>query len=676
MKKLSLKKMVLQNFGKFVGKGLTVQFGKRTEIKGRNESGKTTIGDAYSWAMTNKLMNGSSADGIRPQENGRDTDHIDIVVDVELDIDGRKVEIQKTQSQEWAKKSGAFKGNNNTYMVNGIPKKEKEFGEFLKDIVSADALPFCTSASALLKLDTKKRREKLFGLIPRFSDEDVIVSDQKFEPIRPMLKDGTIDELIARAKFKLNGRGRGDKGLKGQLDDIPTRIDEASKQICDVADIELAIRELDRQITDVDKQERALNESAKAFDNLSAEILDLKIQQNHIFNGFATEIGKNRATIEGRIKERETKNKGLASDLRMAEMDLRHAEMAIQRYEADLKKAQDDYSECTKKKFDESELDKIKAEQFNECSLICQTCGQTFPPEQADKIRNDFMQNKILKIKEYERQAELFYERTERLLDMVAEDGNTASKNLKEAKSAKAEAGQKISEIKKQIASVSSEIERLSGELAKIPKEVDMSGNDEYQKFSAEIAEKEKALANFNNGSSQRMELRHKRNELLSEKYGYQQKISASQQAQERVDELREQRKEIAQRIADCEKELDLLQEFNRAKCRMLTAEVNKLFRFTEWQLFKQQVNGEMAEICEPSFKGISYDRRLNDGARLLIEADICATFQNAYDVSLPIWIDGAEALSSDTKKMFDDFEQQIVFLEVSDGDLEVKEMV
>lgn len=270
MKKVTLKKLTLQNFGNT--KERTVEFGNRTHIKGRNESGKTTLGDAYSWVLTNKLMNGNQADGIRPRENGKDVDFVDIVATAVLDVDGAVKEIQKTQSQEWVKKTGQFKGNNNTYMVNGIPKKEKEFNAFLSEIIPTEAFQFCTSSAALLKLDAKKRRQKIFELIPEFSDEDVISTDAKFEPVRAMLRDGTIDELIARVKFQLNGRGRGDKGLKGQLDDIPTRIDEASKQICDVAELELAIRDLDRKITEVDKQETDLEQSVKAYDDLASEI--------------------------------------------------------------------------------------------------------------------------------------------------------------------------------------------------------------------------------------------------------------------------------------------------------------------------------------------------------------------------------------------------------------------
>ena len=60
MKQAVLRQLKIENFGNIKAK--EIQFGKRTVIRGENESGKTTIGDAYSWTMTNSLMNGLQAD--------------------------------------------------------------------------------------------------------------------------------------------------------------------------------------------------------------------------------------------------------------------------------------------------------------------------------------------------------------------------------------------------------------------------------------------------------------------------------------------------------------------------------------------------------------------------------------------------------------------------------------
>lgn len=188
MKKIMLKSLRIHNFGNI--KDMLIEFGNQTYIKGKNESGKTTIGDAYSWLMTNHLMSGRQADGIRPIKNGVQEDFVDIAVEAVFNISGREVTIQKTQSQEWTKKDGKFKGNVNKYMINGIPKKEKEYKEYIEEnVMEPEQFELCTSAAALLKLDTTKRRQTLFGMVSEFSDKDVIATDEKFDPIRDMLMD-------------------------------------------------------------------------------------------------------------------------------------------------------------------------------------------------------------------------------------------------------------------------------------------------------------------------------------------------------------------------------------------------------------------------------------------------------------------------------------------------------
>ncbi len=674
MKRVTLKSLRVENFGNVYGRVRDVIFGNRTTIKGRNESGKSTLGDAYSWTMTNKLMNGNAADGIRPHdENGVDFDGTDITVTAVLDIDGEEKRIRKTQTQMYAKKTGEFKGNNNDYMINEIPKKEKDFKEFLETVASDEVFQLCTSSAAFLKLDTKKRRQRLFEMVPEFSDDDVVATNDEFLPIKNMFKDGTVEELIARANFQLNGRGRQDKGLNGQLDDMKPRIDEASKGICDVAEYELAINGLKEQIAELDKQEQALNDSIAAYDKASRGILDLKLEQSEIDRKANEGLVQRKRVLNDEIVDLQIKKREAENTLRLAEMDLKHAEMGIQRHEADLKKVQEDWPKYSAREFDETKLKAIRAEVFDENLLVCPTCGQELPAEQAEQIRAEFEQKKSKRIQDEESLKVTFYEMKEKKLSEITEAGNKALEDLKGAKSAKAEEEKKISEIKGQIADFIIKITAKQQELSKLPDSVDLSDNAEYQTITAEIVKQEEALRQMNNGEEQRREISGKRNEAVSEIARYQQLIKQSQDAQDRVAELQQEQKNLSQRIADTQKELDLLKSFQKAKCDMLTEKINSLFMFTKWQLFKPQVNGDYAEVCEPTFKGTAYGRRLNDGAKALIDLDICYTFQKMNDIRVPIWLDNAERMTENTLKMLDGIDTQVIFLRATEGDLMVE---
>lgn len=674
MKRVTLKSLHVENFGNVFGRVRDVAFGNRTTIKGRNESGKSTLGDAYSWAMTNKLMNGNAADGIRPHdENGKDFDGTDITVTAVLDIDGEEKRIQKTQTQMYAKKTGEFKGNNNDYMINEIPKKEKDFKAFLAEIIPDEIFQLCTSSAAFLKLDTKKRRQKLFEMVPEFSDDDVIATNDEFLPIINMLKDGTVEELIARANFQLNGRGRQDKGLNGQLDDMKPRIDEASKGICDVAEYELAINGLKEQIAELDRQEQVLNDSIAAYDKASKGILDLKFEQSEIVRKANEGLVNQKKRLNEDIFLLKQEKRNAENDLRMAEMDLKHAEMGIQRNEADLKKAQEDWKRWSETEFDETELKSIQSEEFDESSLICPTCGQNLPEEAAQKVRDDFEENKNIRIQRQENLKNQHEETKSKRLEMITEAGNKAAADLKKAQNAKAEAEKKIAETKGQIADLIIKVTAKEQELSELPDSVDLSDNAEYQTITAEILKQEESLKQMNSGEEQRREISGKRNEAVSEIARYQQLIKQSQDAQDRVAELQQEQKSLSQRIADTQKELDLLKSFQKAKCDMLTEKINSLFMFTKWQLFKPQVNGDYQEICEPCFGGTPYGRRLNDGAKALIDLDICFTFQKMNDIRVPIWLDNAERMTENTLKMLDGIDTQIIFLKAEECDLSVE---
>ena len=675
MKTIKIKSLHIQNFGNI--KDLSINFGRKTLIIGRNEAGKTTINDAYSWLMTNKLANGSQADGIRPHDrSGIEDDNAVISVSAVIEIDGAEKEFLKEQRKEFTQKTGKFKGNNNLYFINGVPKKEKEYKAYVEEkILEPDNLELCTNASVLLNMDTKKRRAVIFDMVPDITDADVAATDVRFANIPPKLDDCTLDELIQSVRYQINGRGRGDKGLKGRQDELPARIDEAQRKVCDTAEYSLAISGLKKEIADLDEQEKSLDDVMTAYDQKSKDILDLKFEQSEVVRKANEGLVQQRKTLDCEIFSLNQDMKSAENSLRMAEMDLKHANMGIERHTAEVKKAQEDWKKCSEKEFEDSQLKAIQNEEFDKDSLICPTCGQHFPPEQEIQIRTDFEKRKAERIRIAEAEKVAFEDYKDKELTRITESGNKAVTDLKEAKKAREETEQKIAELKQKITSLAMEIQGKQAELSKLPESVDLSDNAEYQKITAEIAHAEEALKQMNNGAEQRREINHAKVEKAAEISRLQTLIAESEKTQERVDELKEEQRNVGQLLADCQQELDLLRDFQKAKCDMLSEAVNKMFFFVKWRLFKMNQDGEgYQEVCEPMIENEPYGRRLNHGSRALAELDICNTFQNIYGVNLPIFIDDSESLSSDTiDKISSSFDKQMIFLKVDGCDLKIE---
>ena len=650
MKTVKIKSLHIQNFGNI--KDLSINFGRKTLISGRNEAGKTTINDAYSWLMTNKLANGSQADGIRPHDrSGIEDDNAVISVSAVIEIDGAEKEFLKEQRKEFTQKTGKFKGNNNLYFINGVPKKEKEYKAYVEEkILEPDNLELCTNAPVLLNMDTKKRRAVIFDMVPDITDADVAASDVRFANIPPKLDDCTLDELIQSVRYQINGRGRGDKGLKGRQDELPARIDEAQRKVCDTAEYSLAISGLKKEIADLDEQEKSLDDVMAAYDQKSKDIMDLRFEQSDIVSKANEGLVQQRKALDNEIFSLEQDKKSAENSLKMAEMDLKHANMGVERHTAEVRKAKGDWETYSEREYPEENLEKIKAEQFDESSLICPTCGQDLPVEQAEKIRSEFERKKAIRIKTEEDVREQFYQQKDKKLTEITESGNKAATDLKEAKKAKEEAEQKISELKQKITSFAMEIQQKQTELSKLPESVDLSDNAEYQSISMKVILAEKALNEMNNGSEQRREINRARAEKTAEISKLQTLIIESEKAQDRVDELKEEQRNVSQLLADCQQELDLLRDFQKAKCNMLSESVNKMFVFVKWRLFKMNQDGEgYQEVCEPMIENEPYGRRLNHGSRALAELDICNTFQNVHNVSLPLFVDDFDGITENT---------------------------
>ena len=590
--------------------------------------------------MNNTLLSGASPNGIRPKdETGKDVDDVEIAITEVLDVDGTEYEIQKTQTQNWNKKQGTLIGNTNSYMVNGIPKKEKEFKQFLQEhIVPDDVYQYCTSASAFLRLDSKKRREKLFSLIPEFTEDDVLAVYPDLFPVKPLLLQGTVEELIARCKYQLHGRGRGDKGLEGQLDDIPIRIDEANRSIVDESALDMEAAGIETEIMSMKSRLEALQ---SGDDGTKTEAARIKAAMKTLADNALSELTQKRSSALMEVREASNTVDNLKRSVGFDENELRNLESSVERMKTRIQGYADMWI-------------RVKNMVFDEKKKICSYCGQPLPDDQVEKLVAVFEQNKANE------------------LANIEQSGNDTKKNV-------IEANNRIEELKKKIAREKTELEIAENMLAlkerdlkALPEYVSMLDNAEYCKLDESYnALMARAIRpDTTEADSLNSEIRHRQNrlnEIQSEKI-------ASERAKTRIMMLEDERKKISMRIAEIQKELDMLMEYNRRRGEIITNRINSLFEFIEWDLFDFTIkDGNYSEICEPKYQGVRYSQLLNGGAKILTEADIVNTFQKQNGVSLPVFLDNAEAITEETRNKFNRFDFQTIFLEVAESDFTVK---
>lgn len=129
------------------------------------------------------------------------------------------------------------------------------------------------------------------------------------------------------------------------------------------------------------------------------------------------------------------------------------------------------------------------------------------------------------------------------------------------------------------------------------------------------------------------------------------------------------ERRNIAQKITDVERQLYLLKQFSLRKNELLQNEVNEYLDFCSVKMFRPLINGDIEECCEFTYRGEMYSRNLNHGCRILTEIDICRAFQKRCNYSFPIIIDDAESVDG---WRIPNIENQVLILRRSDSELKV----
>ena len=680
MKSVTLKRMGLKNYRCFYGtRVFHADFGEKTRISGKNGSGKSTVMNAVMEVLTGKNADGTQADNVRPIVDGQEVEGVDVERTVVLDIDGKETEIKKITKQKRERVDGEMQyvpgSNVNSYTVDGISFNQKKLDEFISEnICPPETLLACCNPNAFLSLksttDMRAFLEKMAGfdlneyiksLGSEFAEVEEITKGHPIEQVQKTLNKQLTAQKKATTKAETEWKYEKGKAVDSGEDDI-ARLTEQKFSY-------------ENQIATLDEQEKSLDDVTKAYDQKSKDILDLKFEQSEIVRKANEGLVQQRKTLDCEIFSLNQDMKSAENDLRMAEMNLKHANMGVERHTAEVKKAQEDWKTYSGREYPEENFEKIKAEQFDESSLVCPTCGQDLPAEQADKIRAEFEQKKAIRIKSEEDIREQFYQQKDKKLTEITESGNKAATDLKEAKKAKEEAERKIAELKQKITSLAMEIQQKQTEISKLPESVDLSDNAEYQKISTKIAQKEAALHGMNNGSQQRRDITDKRNGFIRECAKIDAEINNIQRKkqahEEEVEKLYQAFRESSQKEADIQRKKDILKNFSIKKNERIAEMINPYFEEFQFNFLSYTQNNDPVEVCEMLRNGVEY-RNLNYSDKLIVQTDLLCGFQKIQGVSLPIFIDNAESINVSRRPVTN---RQMVFLEVTDTDLKVEDI-
>lgn len=615
MKTLLLKSLRIENFKGC--KKREIQFGSVTDIYGDNGTGKTTIADAFTWLLFDRDSAGSTKFGVRPRNEDKSlVNHVEIMVEGEFEVDGSQLSLKKVQKQNWVKKRGTgtqeLQGNKNEYEINGFPAKEKEFKEKVGEIIDDTTFRIVTDPRAFAALDWKEKRKIIMRLVSEVTDEDVLKSGD-FGAIADDLAMAPADKCLDKYKKSL-------LKLKKDQQEIPTRIDEASRSIVDVdvADLELQKNALNEKLEAVRKDREDFSSKYKRVSELNAEIMKIKLDMGDLERKHDTDYQQQVRAARQKYDSALSRIYDMESQKTLAESTVYSRQGTLEGLKAELSDLGKKWSET-------------KHMSINPSDTVCDKCGQEYPEDKKEEILQDFSRRK------------------EQRLEEINTKGNAVKERIKNVEKDIVSFEEKLKKISGDLEAAKREAEEKKSAMESIKQPGPVEDLPEYIELEKKLQDLNTELGSIDDGENYRKQLEIQERGIKEELEVVEKNLAldhANEKLRDRILDLNKELKDVSQKIADCEAKILLLEKFTIQKMTMLSSRVDEKFSFVKINMFNTQINGGVTETCDITVDGVSYSD-LNNAKKIQAGLDVIYALQQLYQIKAPIFIDNRESVTS-----------------------------
>lgn len=632
---MKLLKLTLHNF-KGVRSFEFTPNGESVSVLGANESGKTTLADAITWLLFDKDTQGRSPEafGIKTRVDGKVQHGLDHEVEGIFD----QIKLRKVYKEKWTRKRGSakeeFSGHTTDYYVNDVPVKASDYKAAVSDIMSEERFRMLTVPSYFPEsLHWTERRRVLFELAGEIDTDQIISSHEGLESYKEILGDYTHEE---REKILVAQR----RDLNKQIDSIPVRIDEATRQLVEVEGVEKAKERIEELQGQKEAIEQKINEirAGGGVSELRVKIQEIEAEKARYMNEFNVKVQESLSELREKVSELEGRVDESSSELRDAKRKYEDLKAQVEQAEEELQALAGDIDAASSSQPDP------KPEKPEDCPY----CGQSMP-DHGDHYEQYLAEFNTQKAERIKRLKESFTKKQDEI--------ESLSEGLEQAK----QAGLQVKARHEQRS------QALESARAELQAKRDQAPQPDTSSFEAQKRALQERIDNQISERQERIdELQAAVQELESQIEDQRRVIlqdENNRRIHERIKELQEERKRIHSLLEQVEEDLYVMEQFVRARSAYVTARVNEKFQSVKWMLFRDQINGGVEECCEAIFKGVPFSEGLNNAGRIQAGLDIIATLSKHYGVSAPVIIDNAEAVSD-----IPDYDLQIIALYVSAG--------
>lgn len=636
MKEVQIKKMSIENWR---AQNKSIEFiGNITEIKGRNESGKSSVMNAFLWLLTGydeeDRLNYNLFDNTVEQtyENA-----IPASVEAVFEVNGNEYTFKKTAKQGWSRARGnseyTRKGTDDySFFADGIEVSATQYKTMVEGLFAPiDKLKIMLNLRYFLMLDWKDMRKQLESMVG-----DIESSDFKGDYgiiLKDLIKH-TPDELKSLYKAKM-------KPMKASIDSLPVTIETMQTNLPDLAEVEEARKSIDeakQQMSDIDEKIVGAGDFAKPYiDRRNAELEEIRELEAEYRNAeriyesnFNDEVEK----IQKEIRDVDSYNADIDKENKKAEAERESNKKELDKMTDLLSGLQKRHEELT--------------EQNKECKARvftgekCAYCGQELPEDKLEEARKRFNEQKEKDHAYIVAQGKENKEYLERALKGIENLKAEIEKPLEILdKKSKDDLEDKLDDLRKAFVPYHKTTEGSAK----------MSVIKEKRANLTIIPQQDNgALLNMKRVLLDEIEINSKKLGLKDE---YDKQL-------EKIRGLQEELKNNSVELAKLEGKLAKVKEYEEEKAKIISDRVNGKFEYVQIEMSETNKSGDIVPACViKDNKGVNA-LVTNNASRVLCGIDIAIAFQNFYGLSLPLFIDDYELFSEDNQP---DVNRQVIRL-------------
>lgn len=629
MKQVILKSLTFCNFkGE---KERTTNFNADvTTISGDNGMGKSRHFDAFIWLLFGKDTQDRKDYEVKTRINGQELHNVECSVSGVIVVDGEEITLKRSFVEDWVKPRGkverVFKGNHTECWWNDTPVNVSEYTKRVETIIDSSVFKMITNPAFFVNMNWKLQREQLFQLAGTITDAEIASQNPDFAK----LLDKISGKSLADFKKELSARK---KRLQDELTQIQPRIDQTHKMMPEKEDfnaIEKEIQEIDHEISEIDKAiadaTAAIRKQYEGEQAKQNKVNALKSECQKIVFDAKTKAQDEAFAANAERREIESKIKAKERDVELTDREIASGESQVSKTKNEIEQIKASQDKLRESWFAEN------AKTYNG-ETVCPHCGQPLPDEMIENAR------------------ELFTKAQSEKCDEITAKGQEYGRKVDELNKRVDEIENDIANAKKTKESLFRDIEVLKAKFTTIPvfevADIAPESIPEWVAKQKEIADIEATISTDNSNvntdelQKQKAECNTKRAALV-ERYSKRHTIA---RCETEIANLESRGKELAQMIADAEREEYTIEQFTRTKVDECENRINAMFKFVSFRLFDYTIDGNAVETCIPTIGGIPYGSA-NTASKINAGLDIINTLCKFYGVCAPIFIDNRESIN------------------------------